>query len=303
MYLKKLTSQFCVENKVLYFPFYVQFIISFILASSFYCISVTYLLNSEEGTIEDIVFTFIFVLVILFSRSLQQLVVYLDRSRPWLIHLPKRLFIQLILGVVVPSLPAAACLAFFFSIIIDEWSISLAYILVLYPSIFMLGFVINLLYLIWFFSHLSFFIAKLYSETQDKLAELRDQERQRQSKPASAILNSLEVRFGFRREVIAVKNIGIFEASAEGRTCMLKQMDKRYEFDYSLDVLATRLDARKFFKVNRRYILNRSVIAGYKDTANGRLIILLNQACQGAKEIMVSRSFAKEFKNWYDSSG
>ncbi|GEM_PF-2529819 len=303
MYLKKLTNQFCVENRLSYFPFYVQFILSFVFAYSFYCITVSYLLHNEVVALEDLLFIFIFLLIILFSRSLQQLVMYLDRVKPWLLHLPKRLVMQLLFGVILPSLPAAASLAFFFSFTVDGWSISVIYITALYPVTFMLIFTINLLYFIWFFIHFSFFTAKLYAESHEKLANLRNQVHNLEHDSESAYLSSVVVRVGSRRQLVYVKEIGIFEASAERRICTLKQGGASYDFDYSLDMLAARLDPRRFYKVNRRYILNRAVIVGYKGRRNGSLLIRLNREARPVEEITVSRGFAKEFKNWYVGNG
>ncbi|MFD2970232.1 LytTR family DNA-binding domain-containing protein [Sphingobacterium bambusae] len=301
--MKKLTNRFCVENRLSYFPFYVQFILSFILAYSFYRLCVAYVLGDKGTSLEDIIFVGIFLFIILFSGTLQQLVACLDRAKPWLLYLPHRLLIQFVMGVMLPSVPTAVGMAFFFSLIIEEWTVSMVYVFALYPATLLLIVVINLLYLIWFFIHFSLFMAKLYAESNEQLSHLQDQADSQVNAEGSGYLRSLEVRVGFRRELLFVKDIGIFEASAERRTCTLKQGGARYDFDYSLDMLAARLDPRKFYKVSRRYILNRAVIMGYKDRRNGSLLIRLNREAQAMYEITVSRGFAKEFKNWYIGAG
>ncbi|MFD2595502.1 LytTR family DNA-binding domain-containing protein [Sphingobacterium griseoflavum] len=297
--MKKLTSQFCVENKVLYFPFYVQFIISFILAYSFYCIASSHLLDQMEDTMDDVAFMFIFLLIILFSGTLQKLTVCLDRGRPWLLCLPNRFFLQLLFGIAIPALLATACMVFFFSLVTDEWSSTFSYISALYPALFIVGCIVNVVYFVWFFVKFSFFAARQYGEKHHKLALLCDQLRKIREEQQASCWDEVEVRYGFRRQLLGVKDIGVFEASAGGRSCVLRQGGKRYDFDYSLDALAARLDPRAFYKVNRRYIINRAVICGYRDTPNGRVIVTLSEDLQDVREIAVSRGIAKAFKSWY----
>ncbi len=214
-------------------------------------------------------------------------------------YFPKRLFTQLALGVIAPSLSAAVVFAFFFAYNTQGWPTAIVYMKTLYPAILMLTLLVNLLYLIWFFIHFSLFTARSYGATHETLDELRNQLHSLKRDSHADYLDSVEVRVGTRRQLIYVKDLPIFEASAERRVCTMKQGGVSYDFDYSLDVLAARLDPKKFYKVNRRYILNRAVILGYRDRRNGSVLIRLNREVRPVAEIVVSRGFAKDFKNWY----
>ena len=73
---------------------------------------------------------------------------------------------------------------------------------------------------------------------------------------------------------------------------------KNYLMDYSLEQLEDELDPSKFFKVNRKFIVNISAINDIISYTNSRLQIKLNNFSD--LEIVVSREKVKEFRKWLE---
>ena len=68
--------------------------------------------------------------------------------------------------------------------------------------------------------------------------------------------------------------------------------------DFSLEQLEDELDPAKFFKVNRKFIVNIAAINDIIAYTNSRLQIKLNNFSE--LEIIVSREKVKEFRKWLE---
>ena len=68
--------------------------------------------------------------------------------------------------------------------------------------------------------------------------------------------------------------------------------------DYSLEQLEDELDPSKFFKVNRKFIINIDGINDIISYTNSRLQIKLNNFSD--LDIIVSREKVKEFRKWLE---
>lgn len=75
--------------------------------------------------------------------------------------------------------------------------------------------------------------------------------------------------------------------------------DKSYPIDYSLDQVEKLIDSGKFFRINRKYIINISSIKDIIAYSSSRLRIILNGWPEN-DEILVSRERVKDFKEWMD---
>ena len=104
------------------------------------------------------------------------------------------------------------------------------------------------------------------------------------------------VKIGNRLEVKYLDNVILFYA--EGKTVYLVTNDnKKYIIDYTLEQLEGELlDPFKFFRINRKYILNINSINYVKQYINHRLIIYTEQEFNG--DLIVSRDKVKAFKSW-----
>ena len=104
------------------------------------------------------------------------------------------------------------------------------------------------------------------------------------------------VKIGNRLEVKYLDNVMLFYA--EGKTVYLVTYDnKKYIIDYTLEQLEGELlDPFKFFRINRKYILNIDSIEYVKQYINHRLIIYTENEFKG--DLIVSRDKVKSFKAW-----
>ena len=104
------------------------------------------------------------------------------------------------------------------------------------------------------------------------------------------------VKIGNRLEVKYLVNVMLFYA--EGKTVYLVTYDnKKYIIDYTLEQLEGELlDPFKFFRINRKYILNIDSINYVKQYINHRLIIYTENDFNG--DLIVSRDKVKSFKSW-----
>jgi len=73
---------------------------------------------------------------------------------------------------------------------------------------------------------------------------------------------------------------------------------KNYLMDFSLEQLEDELDPLKFFRVNRKFIVNINAINDIISYTNSRLQIKLNNFSE--LEIIVSRERVKEFRQWLE---
>ena len=73
---------------------------------------------------------------------------------------------------------------------------------------------------------------------------------------------------------------------------------KTYLVDYSLDRILEMVDERRFFRINRKYILSNQSIADIVVYSNSRLKIKLKK--KDEENIVVSRDKVSAFKEWLD---
>lgn len=73
---------------------------------------------------------------------------------------------------------------------------------------------------------------------------------------------------------------------------------KNYPVDYSLDKIETMVDHRRFFRVNRNFIVNFHFIRDVVAYSSNRLKVVVEGF--NDEEILVSRERVADFKNWMD---
>ncbi|OYT10576.1 MAG: DNA-binding response regulator [Bacteroidetes bacterium 4572_112] len=103
------------------------------------------------------------------------------------------------------------------------------------------------------------------------------------------------VKVGEHIRIIKLENISCFYSFEKG-TFIQTNDDRNYIIDYSLDDLLLKLDPKKFYRVNRKYIINIEAIKDIISYTNSRLKIILKTTI--AEDIIVSRERVKEFKDW-----
>ncbi len=74
---------------------------------------------------------------------------------------------------------------------------------------------------------------------------------------------------------------------------------KKFYLDDSLEKVENRLPGDTFFRLNRKYILHRNMISGFKRIENGKILVLLHKNDFFPSNITVSRTKAPSFKRWF----
>ncbi len=105
------------------------------------------------------------------------------------------------------------------------------------------------------------------------------------------------VRVGNHLRSVLTKDILAFYA--EGRdVCLINLEGKEYPVEYTIESLKELLDPKKFFRVNRSYMVALEAINDVVVYSNRRLKLSLKKNID--KEIVVSREKVADFKLWFE---
>lgn len=116
--------------------------------------------------------------------------------------------------------------------------------------------------------------------------------------PSQRIKSRFMVKVGEKIRTIMIEDILAFY-SFEKTTYLHTNSHRNYIIDYSLEDLEGMLDSRRFFKINRKYILSIEACSQIIAWSNNRLKIDI----EGIDDhrIVVARERVREFKAWLDS--
>jgi two-component system response regulator LytT len=105
------------------------------------------------------------------------------------------------------------------------------------------------------------------------------------------------LKVGMHLRIVETQDIECFYS--EHKATYAHTIDKKnYLMDMSLEQLEVELDPLKFFRVNRKFLINVDAIKDIISYTNSRLQIKLHHFSE--IEIIVSRERVKEFKKWLD---
>lgn len=108
-------------------------------------------------------------------------------------------------------------------------------------------------------------------------------------------ISTLIVTSGSKNIPIQVENIAYIYK--DGNVTALQLFDgQRYLMNYTLDEMASLLDGRIFFRVNRQFIIHKKSCHYFTNEDHGRLAITLRPDFDS--EIIVSQKKAAPFKSW-----
>ncbi len=105
------------------------------------------------------------------------------------------------------------------------------------------------------------------------------------------------VQIGNKIKTINADNISMFYASDKA-VYLITASNQNLLIDYTLDKLDNILDDEKFFRINRKMIINLSSIKSMEAYSRGRILIKLNQELPAGIESIVSIDRSNEFKCW-----
>ena len=119
--------------------------------------------------------------------------------------------------------------------------------------------------------------------------------RQMLEKPSK---NRFIIKVGEHLRPVSASEIHIF-FSLEKATNLCTADARKYIIDYSLDHLMELIDNEKFFRINRKNIINRDAIADIIIYSKNRLKIKLRTP--GVEPVIVSRDRVNTFRSWLDA--
>ena len=105
------------------------------------------------------------------------------------------------------------------------------------------------------------------------------------------------VKVGEHLHTIEVSKI-LFFYSQEKLTFCSTIENRNFILDYSLDDLEEMLDPRRFFRINRRYVVSSEAIRDIISYTNSRLKLILSGSSDN--DVIVARERVQQFKDWLD---
>ena len=105
-------------------------------------------------------------------------------------------------------------------------------------------------------------------------------------------LSRVLVKIGYNLKIVQTDEVSCFYS--ENKIVYLQTKERNYPTDFTLDELQEVLDDKKFFRVNRQFIINSNFIKNIHTSPYYKV----DMECQPEEEITVSRDRVKDFKDW-----
>lgn len=111
-------------------------------------------------------------------------------------------------------------------------------------------------------------------------------------KTEKTTLSRVLVKIGYNLKIVQTNEISCF--FSENKIIYLQTPERKYPSDFTLDELESVLDDKKFFRVNRQFIINSDYIKNIHTSPTYKVELNF----QPEEEITVSRDRVKYFKDW-----
>lgn len=105
-------------------------------------------------------------------------------------------------------------------------------------------------------------------------------------------LSRILVKIGYNLKIVQTGEVSCFYS--ENKIVYLQTKERSYPTDFTLDELHELLDDKKFFRVNRQFIISLDFIKNIHTSP----VYKVELEHQPAEEITVSRERVKDFKDW-----
>ncbi len=105
-------------------------------------------------------------------------------------------------------------------------------------------------------------------------------------------LSRVLVKIGYNLKIVQTQEVSCFYS--ENKIVYLQTQERAFPSDFTLDELEDILDDKKFFRVNRQFIINSDYIKNIHTSPNYKVELEF----QPKEEITVSRDRVKDFKDW-----
>ena len=103
------------------------------------------------------------------------------------------------------------------------------------------------------------------------------------------------IKVGEKLKSIPITEIAAFYSRAKG-TFILTKSGRNYSIDQALDQMVGELDATRFFKISRKYIVAVDALDEILVHSNSRLLLRIKGLEN--QDVVVAREKVKEFKTW-----
>ncbi|MDQ1160094.1 DNA-binding LytR/AlgR family response regulator [Chryseobacterium sp. SORGH_AS 447] len=111
-------------------------------------------------------------------------------------------------------------------------------------------------------------------------------------KKDKSTLSRILVKIGYNLKIVQTHEVSCF--FSENKIVYLQTRERTYPSDFTLDELEDVLDEKKFFRVNRQFIINSDYIKNIHTSPTYKVELDF----QPQEEITVSRERVKDFKDW-----
>ena len=111
-------------------------------------------------------------------------------------------------------------------------------------------------------------------------------------KKEKSTLSRILVKIGYNLKIVQTHEVSCF--FSENKIVYLQTQERTYPSDFTLDELEEVLYEKKFFRVNRQFIINSDFIKNIHTSPNYKVELEF----QPQEEITVSRDRVKDFKDW-----
>ncbi|MCK9280062.1 MAG: LytTR family DNA-binding domain-containing protein [Melioribacteraceae bacterium] len=108
------------------------------------------------------------------------------------------------------------------------------------------------------------------------------------------------IQYGSKIKKIEIEQIAFFYAMEKSVFAVTFE-NNTYPIDYTLDKLEEVIDPKKFFRINRKILLNLEAIKEMIPYSRSRIMIKTNPSPPSEIEALVSVERAGDFKKWLDS--
>lgn len=106
------------------------------------------------------------------------------------------------------------------------------------------------------------------------------------------------IKVGEHLRFVEIKDILYF--FSEDKITFCRSVDNRNHIvDFTMDQLESLVDPKRFFRINRQYIVSTEAIADMLSHVNSRIRLVLKGGTDA--EVIVARERVQEFKSWLDA--
>ena len=105
-------------------------------------------------------------------------------------------------------------------------------------------------------------------------------------------LSRILVKIGYNLKIVQTDEVSCFYS--ENKIVYLQTKERNYPTDFTLDELQELLDEKKFYRVNRQFMINSNFIKNIHTSPYYKV----EMEFQPEEEITVSRDRVKDFKDW-----